>query len=58
MPELFADIPAETVTPEAPAVPPADEIAPYGFIAVSSGEGISDIFKSLGVDVVLPEDRR
>lgn len=53
MPELFADIPAETVTPEAPAVPPADEIAPYGFIAVSSGEGISDIFKSLGVDVVL-----
>jgi DAK2 domain fusion protein YloV len=53
MPELFADIPAEHVTPEAPAVPPADEIAPYGFIAVSSGEGISDIFKSLGVDVVL-----
>lgn len=53
MPELFADIPAEHVTPEAPAVPPADEIAPFGFIAVSSGEGISDIFKSLGVDVVL-----
>lgn len=53
MPELFADIPAETVTPEAPAVPPADEIAAYGFIAVSSGEGISEIFKSLGVDVVL-----
>ncbi|ANY72024.1 DAK2 domain-containing protein [Paenibacillus ihbetae] len=53
MPELFADIPAEPKTPEAPAVPPADEIAPYGFIAVSSGDGISDIFKSLGVDVVL-----
>ncbi|SMF87924.1 hypothetical protein SAMN05661091_4011 [Paenibacillus uliginis N3/975] len=53
MPELFADIPAETKTPEAPAVPPADELAPYGFIAVSSGEGISSIFKSLGVDVVL-----
>lgn len=53
MPELFADIPAESKAPEAPAVPPADELAPYGFIAVSSGEGISDIFKSLGVDVVL-----
>lgn len=53
MPELFADIPAESKTPEAPAVPPADELAPYGFIAVSSGEGISGIFKSLGVDVVL-----
>lgn len=53
MPELFADIPAESKTPEAPAVPPADELAPYGFIAVSSGEGISSIFKSLGVDVVL-----
>ncbi|NMO94643.1 DAK2 domain-containing protein [Paenibacillus lemnae] len=53
MPELFADIPAEEKTPEAPAVPPADELAPYGFIAVSSGEGISNIFKSLGVDVVL-----
>ncbi len=53
MPELFADIPAEQRTPEAPAVPPADEIAPYGFIAVSSGDGISEIFKSLGVDVIL-----
>ncbi|MEK3730972.1 DAK2 domain-containing protein [Paenibacillus sp. FSL M8-0334] len=53
MPELFADIPAEARTPEAPAVPPADEIAPFGFIAVSSGDGISEIFKSLGIDVVL-----
>lgn len=53
MPELFADIPAEPKTEQAPAVPPADELAPFGFIAVSSGEGISSIFKSLGVDVVL-----
>ncbi|QCT02374.1 DAK2 domain fusion protein YloV [Paenibacillus algicola] len=53
MPELFADIPAEKKSPEDPAAPPADELAPFGFIAVSSGEGISSIFKSLGVDVVL-----
>lgn len=32
---------------------PADEMAPYGFIAVSSGDGIAEIFQSLGVDVVL-----
>ncbi|MBJ9988315.1 MULTISPECIES: DAK2 domain-containing protein [unclassified Paenibacillus] len=56
MPEVFADIPVESMdhTPEeAPAEPPADELAPYGFIAVASGQGIADIFKSLGVDVVL-----
>ncbi|MDO7905238.1 DAK2 domain-containing protein [Paenibacillus sp. JX-17] len=52
-PELFAQIPAEAARPAEPSVPPADELAPYGFIAVSSGEGISEIFKSLGVDVVL-----
>lgn len=53
MPELFAEIPKEHSTVQAPAVPPADDLAPYGFIAVSSGDGISEIFKSLGVDVVL-----
>ncbi len=53
MPELFAEIPAEPVRPSDPAKLPADEMAPYGFIAVASGQGISDIFKSLGVDVVL-----
>lgn len=53
MPEVFADIPKEEVTAEAPAVPPAYDLAPYGFIAVSSGTGIADIFKSLGVDVVM-----
>jgi dihydroxyacetone kinase-like predicted kinase len=54
MAEIFADIPmnAEVPTP-ASAEPPADEIAPYGFIAVSSGQGISDIFTSLGVDAIL-----
>ncbi|GJM77911.1 hypothetical protein HMSSN139_04070 [Paenibacillus sp. HMSSN-139] len=53
MPELFAEIPAEPVRPVDPAGLPADETAPYGFIAVASGRGISEIFTSLGVDVVL-----
>ncbi|AOZ91520.1 DAK2 domain-containing protein [Paenibacillus crassostreae] len=54
MSELFVDIPmdGEIATPVV-AEPPADEIAPYGFIAVSSGQGITDIFTSLGVDAVL-----
>ncbi|WP_410511593.1 DAK2 domain-containing protein [Paenibacillus sp. BR2-3] len=53
MPDVFADIPKEKRSVQAPAEPPADDLAPYGFIAVSSGAGIADIFKSLGVDVVL-----
>lgn len=53
MPDLFADIPHEQTAAPVPAEPPADEMAPYGFIAVSSGSGIADIFTSLGVDVVL-----
>lgn len=53
MPELFADIPAESLRQAERAEMPADELAPYGFIAVASGQGISDIFTSLGVDVVL-----
>jgi DAK2 domain fusion protein YloV len=54
MPELFVDIPMskDLASPE-PSEPPADEMAPYGFIAVSSGQGITDIFTSLGVDAVL-----
>ncbi|MEY8746576.1 DAK2 domain-containing protein [Paenibacillus tundrae] len=52
-PELFAEIPLEVSPGLEEAVPPADEMAPYGFIAVSSGEGIAEIFRSLGVDVVL-----
>ncbi|MFB5759457.1 DAK2 domain-containing protein [Paenibacillus medicaginis] len=52
-PEWFADIPAEPVREEEPSEPPAHELAPIGFIAVSSGQGITDIFSSLGVDVVL-----
>ncbi|MFD1775128.1 DAK2 domain-containing protein [Paenibacillus rhizophilus] len=52
-PDVFADIPEEKSSVESPAVPPADDLAPYGFIAVSSGDGIAEIFKSLGIDVVL-----
>ncbi|MFK4300958.1 DAK2 domain fusion protein YloV [Paenibacillus sp. RC254] len=52
-PEWFAEIPAEPAREEEPSEPPAHELAPYGFIAVASGEGIADIFRSLGVDVVL-----
>ncbi|MCM3784209.1 DAK2 domain-containing protein [Neobacillus mesonae] len=52
-PELFADIPPEQETAPEPSIPPADELAPFGFIAVASGQGISDVFKSLGVDIVL-----
>lgn len=54
MPEMFADIPMPQKTVAvSPAEPPADEMAVYGFIAVSSGKGITEIFTSLGVDVVL-----
>lgn len=52
-PELFAEIPPEAARSVEKAVLPADEMAPYGFIAVSSGDGIAEIFQSLGVDVVL-----
>lgn len=54
IPELIAAIPSEPMaTIEAIAEPPADELAAYGLISVSMGQGISDIFSSLGIDVVL-----
>lgn len=52
-PELFADIPTPPPVQEEQAALPADEVAPYGFIAVASGSGIEEIFKSLGIDIVL-----
>ena len=52
-PDLFADIPQEKTSALEEAVLPAHEMASYGFIAVSSGDGIAEIFKSLGVDVVM-----
>lgn len=57
MPEVFAEMPAEQEESfqlhSENAEPPADEIAAYGFIAVAMGDGIKDIYQSLGVDVVL-----
>ncbi len=52
-PELFADIPQEPINPQTEAAVPAEEVAAYGMIAVSSGDGIAEIFRSLGVDVIL-----
>lgn len=52
-PELFADMPTLEPAAEEQAALPADEVAPYGFIAVASGSGIEEIFKSLGIDIVL-----
>ena len=40
---------AAQAEPEAPAEPPKD----YGFIAVSVGEGVNEIFRSLGVDYII-----
>lgn len=55
--EVFAEMPAEHEESlslhNENAEPPADEIAAYGFIAVAMGDGIKDIYQSLGVDVVL-----
>ncbi|MEY9091994.1 DAK2 domain-containing protein [Paenibacillus sp. RC84] len=34
-------------------VPAAKELKPYGFVAVALGQGITEIFTSVGVDVVL-----
>ena len=53
MPDLFADIPVQVAQVSESAELPAHELAPYGLIAVSSGQGVANIFESLGVDVVL-----
>lgn len=53
MPDVFADMPVSEHAVEPEAGVPADEVAPYGFIAVAMGQGIMDIYRSLGVDVVL-----
>lgn len=47
---------AEREQAEAPAAPAAKEtveLKPYGFVAVTAGEGISDLFKELGADGVV-----
>ncbi|MCR8845272.1 DAK2 domain-containing protein [Paenibacillus sp. SC116] len=54
MPDVFADMPVhESASDVVMAEPPADEIAAYGFISVAMGQGVTDIFNSLGVDIVL-----
>ena len=48
-------IPASTAASEANAEPvkPAEPRKPVGFIAVSVGDGINEIFKGLGVDYII-----
>ena len=47
--KLFKMAEKEAAQPPAKAEPPKE----YGFIAVSAGEGMSEIFKSLGVDYII-----
>jgi uncharacterized protein len=42
-----------TASPESEPNPDVYEMAPYGVVAVSVGEGNADLFRSLGADVVL-----
>ncbi|TJY43587.1 DAK2 domain-containing protein [Cohnella pontilimi] len=42
-----------TASPESEPNPDAHEMAPYGVVAVSVGEGNAELFRSLGADVVL-----
>ncbi|MCI9338803.1 MAG: DAK2 domain-containing protein [Lachnospiraceae bacterium] len=55
--KLFKAAQASKSEASAPAARPADSPAAapkdYGFIAVSAGEGINEIFKSLGVDYII-----
>lgn len=47
--KLFKEAEKEVVKNAAPVEPPKE----YGFIAVSVGEGVNEIFKSLGVDYII-----
>ncbi|XID95212.1 DAK2 domain-containing protein [Paenibacillaceae bacterium WGS1546] len=47
------DLPAVTASPESEPNPDVYEMADYGVVAVSVGEGNADLFRSLGVDIVL-----
>lgn len=54
--EIGAEIPVTEEIPEPVAVSAAEEElppVPFGFVAVAMGQGISEIFESLGVDVVI-----
>ena len=38
---------------EAPVMPKADPVNPYGFVAVCAGEGLTELFHDIGADVVV-----
>ncbi len=47
------DLPSITASPESEPNPDVYEMASYGVVAVSVGEGNAELFRSLGVDIVL-----
>ncbi|MFC5471929.1 DAK2 domain-containing protein [Cohnella suwonensis] len=47
------NLPAITASPESEPNPDVHEMADYGIVAVSVGEGNAELFRSLGVDIVL-----
>ncbi|TVY00701.1 DAK2 domain-containing protein [Cohnella terricola] len=47
------DLPAVTASPESEPNPDVYEMAAYGVVTVSVGEGNAELFRSLGVDIVL-----
>lgn len=49
----IVDLPPMTASPETTPNPDAHELASYGVVAVSVGDGNAELFKSLGVDVVI-----
>ena len=53
--EIRAEVPIADEIPEPIAVSAPEELppVPFGFVAVAMGQGISEIFESLGVDVVI-----
>jgi hypothetical protein len=53
VPSAEYDYASVTPSPESEPNPDAHEMADYGIVAVSVGEGNTELFRSLGVDVVL-----
>jgi DAK2 domain fusion protein YloV len=47
------NLPSVTASPESEPNPDVYEMASYGVVAVSVGEGNAELFRSLGVDIVL-----
>ncbi len=53
MREQYDDVVNKTPAPKAKAEEKPAEKTPYGIVAVASGKGIADIFRSMGADVVI-----